>query len=476
MNKFSSKKSQPYQTAAVSITAVLARDYGSAFWVGGTVRDMMLGRTASDIDIATAATPVQIKKVLKGMELPIISIGEKFGTIATLVEGHTIEITTYRIEDSYADSRHPDSVTFVKNVEEDAKRRDFTVNALYWDPQSGEIFDYHNGLKDLEAKKLRFIGNPSERIIEDPLRMLRAVRFAMALGFTLDATAKKAISENASRIHSVAAERITAELDMIIAHENYHAGFSMLDNLGVLAILFPELERLKTVAQSSNYHAEGNVFIHTMKVFANVSGSWKKSKGPADEGEIIFRYATLFHDLGKWGTATPTHREGRKHISFPQHGPIGSEIFLEIAKRLKFSADRRERIGSIISHHMDLRHAHDIGDATMIAWMERPFVLDLIRLRYADDGGAIRTDASGTVIPNDFSQLQAFEKRFISMQKRYVKEFISGEDVMRVCGVTQGAQVGTILTEIRQRQATSDISDRQEALDALKEIKKRKNS
>lgn len=478
MKKLVSQKAFSYQKTAVVITAVLAREFGSAYFVGGTVRDLLLGRPSSDIDIATSATATQVKKTLKKMCLPAIALGEKFGTILTIVDDHKIEITTYRKESGYTDSRHPDRVAFVSSPAEDSKRRDFTVNALYLDPQGGEVLDFHHGLKDLQAKKLRFIGDAQKRITEDPLRMLRAVRFATTAGFTVEAVSRKAIIKKAKLITNVSGERIRDELDKIMADKNYHAGIAMLDKLGLLGLLLPEVERLKTVGQSRNYHAEGNVFIHTMKVFAHAADRWNKPQDAivADEDEVAFRYAVLFHDLGKFGTAQQTHRDGRKHVSFPQHGPVGSEIFLSVAARLKFSGKRTKRIASVISHHMDLRHIHDIGTKTMIAWMQRPQVLDLIRLRYADDGGAVRTNASGKVIPTDFSGLVRFEKAFLPMHARFSKEFVSGEDVMRTLGVKTGKEVGEILNAIRVRQATGEITSRAKALKVLTEIKNSKNS
>ena len=476
--KFKLTKPNSFQKTAVLLTAVLARESGSAYWVGGAVRDILLGNSPKDIDISTAAKPVDIKKILRKMNLPVIAIGEKFGTIATIVEGSKIEITTYRAESDYSDSRHPDKVKFISNIKTDAARRDFTVNAFYWNPENGEVLDLARGKKDLETKSLRFVGNANQRIIEDPLRMLRAARFATILNLKINSAAKKAIIKNAALVKSVSSERILEELDKIMASPNYHSGILLLNTLGLLAELFPEIERLKNVKQSRNYHAEGNVFIHTMRVLSHAADGYKYKKNisVADESELSFRYAALFHDLGKWDTAHSYIRNKRKHISFPQHGPVGSEVFLQIAKRLKFPKKRTAFIAYLVSHHMDLRHPDNFTDSVFLSWIEKPFITELIRLRYADDHGGLRTNPAGKIIPTDFSELKRFEKKYLLMLKRFQQEFISGNDIIQLLGIKPGKKVGHILLEIRKMQALGEINSRKEALSVIKKMKKSKIS
>lgn len=494
LNK-SSADNRAYTKAAAKLSAALQLRGYAAYWVGGAVRDMFLGRNIDDIDIATSARPAQIKKVVAELGMKFITIGEKFGTIAVIfknktaqnkiTQNKTIQITSFRSERGYSDSRHPDKVKFldVKNIIADASRRDFTVNALYYNPKTKNILDYFGGGKDLKAKRLKFIGSAAARIKEDPLRMMRAARFANTLGFSIGKKDAEAIRKKAKRITSVSGERIKSELDKIVFSANASAGISLLDNLGLLKIILPEFERLKQVKQSSDYHAEGNVFIHSLRAFSHAADVRKKMphknsfKTPHKNSlffnseELAFCYAVLFHDLGKYGTAHPVIRAGRKHISFHGHGSNSAKIFKGISQRLRFSAADSKRISYLIQHHMDLRHAAEIKGKAMVSFIQNPHTEDLLRLRFADYGGAIRTDAKGKIIKTDLSELRAFARRFYAYKKRAAKPFIKGDDVKSICGLRQGQVIGRILKQMLFYQAAGRVKNRREAISELKKLK-----
>lgn len=468
MTALKSKRFSPYQKTAAKLAAVLAREYGSAYWVGGTIRDMLLGRSMDDIDMATSATPAQVKKTLLAMKLKPFTIGEKYGTIGAAIGNHKIEITTYRSEREYADHRHPGKVKFLLSPEADAMRRDFTVNALYWNPNSGELLDPVGGLKDLAAKRLRFIGKAKDRIVEDPLRMLRAARLSAALGFSIVAADARAIRKHARLITALPGERMKSELDKMIMSGNSAEAIKLLDTLGLLDAILPELTRLKSVKQSRNYHAEGNVFVHTMKVFGLAAKNSARGAAASSGDERVFRYAVLFHDLGKFGTAMPTTRDGRKHISFPQHGPSGAAIFLNIAERLHFSAAERQSIAYLIDHHMDLRRPELFTDRSLARAMGHPLFDQLIRLRAADNSGAIRTNRDGTVLPANVAPISALARRVAILRKRGAKPLLTAKEIMKATGIPQSPAIGKIIRSLAERQAIGEIKTRAQAIAAVK--------
>lgn len=450
-----------YTKAAARLSAALQLHGYAAYFVGGAVRDMLLKRPISDIDIATSATPNEIKKVVAGLSMKFITVGEKFGTIAVIFEKSTVQITTFRSEKGYSDSRHPDKVRFIAAVKLDAMRRDLTINALYYDPKTKKILDFSDGIKDLRTKKIKFIGNADQRIKEDSLRMIRAVRFACVLGFVIDKKNAAAIKRNSKLIFSVSGERIKSELDKIISSDRALEGINFLDKLGLLQIILPELTRMKQVKQSRNYHAEGNVFVHALKAFSNL----------AKDDELVFRYAVLFHDLGKFNTAQPVVREDRKHISFPGHSQNGVDVFKNIARRLRFSAADSKHIGYLIQHHMDIHYMSKESDEVLFKFIQKPYAEDLLRLRFADKRGSIRTDRSGKVIKSNFSELQSFGRRLKKFKERTTKPFLRGEDVKKYLGMKQGQEIGKILKGMLFFQATGKVKNRKQAISTLKNLK-----
>src|SRR3989338_7011151 len=239
------------------------RSHFQAFWVGGIVRNMLMKRESDNIDIATDATPEQIEKMLNQVKIKNTSVGKQFGSILAIIHGFKIEITTFRAEGRYSDKRHPDAVEFIRDYLQDAKRRDFTINALYFDPTTKELSDPTIGIKDLGLKLLRFVGDPRKRIDEDALRMLRGVRLATQLSFKLEKNTFAAIKTRAKYIQSISGERIKAELDKILLSENRVAGLELLDKTGLLRFLIPQMEELKKFShKSKKYHLEGNMFNH----------------------------------------------------------------------------------------------------------------------------------------------------------------------------------------------------------------------
>jgi poly(A) polymerase len=336
-----------------------------AYFAGGCVRDMLLSRESNDYDIATSAKPGEVKKLFERT----VSIGEKFGTIIVIESGLNFEVTTFRVESNYSDNRRPDSVSFT-SAKEDAARRDFTINAMFFDPVKNSLIDYVGGEEDIKKNILRFVGVAQDRIEEDHLRLLRAVRFRVTLGFQYSDDTFAAIRKNSALINSVAKERVRDELNLIFSSANRHSGLVELSESGVCQQILPELELLKGVPQPREYHGEGDVFTHTYLALKALD---KNAPG-------YLCWATLLHDISKPQTII---REGSK-IIFHDHAQKSSEMTKDILKKLKFPNFEIETICWLVDNHMR------IGDISkMRPYKRMGFLLDhrfesLIELARAD--------------------------------------------------------------------------------------------
>lgn len=422
------------------------------YWVGGAVRDRMLGRNIADIDCATDARPSQTLSVLKEMNLPSYKAGEKFGTIGVAAEPGKIEITTFRTESRYKDFRRPSKVSFVSDPELDATRRDFTVNAMFYDPLTGQIMDFYGGAKDLASRKLNFVGNADQRIKQDPLRMLRAARLSCQLNFAVSAKARGAIAKNSPLIKKISWQRIKDEMDKLLQTENYMDGIHFLDATGLLKHIFPEVDNLKKVKQSKDFHSEGNAFKHTMLCMENAAGCG-----------VDLKYAVLLHDIGKADTASPGRRNGRPHISFRGHGQSGEKLFAGIAARYPFSSRERNKISYLIGHHMDLLRLDLINSKTLVKWAKNDDFGDLIRLRMIDTAGSIMAaDKQGLRKRENKAHAQLL-KEWTKLNAGKKRSLVSGDDVKKLLQIKTGPRVGYVLDEIKRLQILGKIKTKQQA-------------
>lgn len=341
-------------------------DHGfEAYFAGGCVRDMLLSRESKDYDIATSAKPNETKKLFTRT----VNIGEKFGTIVVIESGLNFEVTTFRIESGYLDNRRPDNIEFTC-AKEDASRRDFTTNAMFYDPIKKSLIDYVGGEDDIKKHILRFVGNAQKRIEEDHLRLLRAIRFKVTLGFQYSPDTYDSIRKNSALIKSVATERVRDELNLIFSSFNRHIGLVELSESGINQFILPELELLKGVPQPYEYHHEGDVFTHTYLALRSLA---------KDEAGYLC-WATLLHDIAKPQTLI---RED-KRIIFHDHAQKSAEMAEQILKRLKFPNFEIETICWLVDNHMRIG---DIGK--MRPFKRMNFLLDprfpsLIELARAD--------------------------------------------------------------------------------------------
>src|SRR6056297_456790 len=289
-----------------------------AYFVGGAVRDILMDKDPSDIDIATSATPQEVNDAFENVKF----VGESFGVSLVTIEGETFEVATFRSEKDYEDGRHPNDVKLVKDIFSDSSRRDLTINSIYLNPINNKIVDLFEGQKDIKNKRIKFVGNPLKRIKEDNLRILRAIRFASTMNFELIYEDMEAIRRNAFLIKNVSNERIKMEFDKAFSKGNPARFISLLWSSGVLEQILPEVSELQTIEQSPKWHPEGDVLTHTIKTLKLLK----------DES-VILKWAALFHDLGKVSTTV----EEDAGITSKGHEKESITIAQSIMERLKFS-------------------------------------------------------------------------------------------------------------------------------------------
>ncbi|CAN5312425.1 hypothetical protein BH11CYA1_BH11CYA1_23760 [soil metagenome] len=350
-------------------------------FAGGAVRDLLMRKTPKDYDIATSATPDQVEKLFLDQGYKVIPVGKAFGVINVVVNGREFEIATLRSESTYSDGRRPDGVQFVSSLSADAARRDLTINAMFQDPLSGQIYDFYGGQHDLATKIIRSVGNPSERFSEDKLRMLRVPRFASKYeGFTVDSATMAAIKANSIGIHAVSNERIRDEIKGMLTSTNPVRGMQIMMDSGLMKEVLPEVYKLKGPKgrQDPVWHPEGTVWTHTKLVLKNLTG-----------GNFERMMGGLLHDVGKPATQKMWPDGG---ISNHGHDAKGAEITQEIARRLKLSSSQQDRISELVRLHMAMHEVTKMRPGKLTAILERPDVMDLIEIQHADASGTRRPD------------------------------------------------------------------------------------
>ena len=310
---------KPEEQLARRIVETLQAAGEAAYFVGGCVRDRLLGRDIQDWDVTTSAQAAKVRSLFERSE----EVGAAFGVVLVHGDGATVEVATFRKDFDYQDGRRPERVTFTSSVEEDVRRRDFTINGLLYDPIVDEVLDLVEGQRDIERKVVRAIGDPRERFAEDHLRMLRAVRFAARLGFAIEADTLGAIRELAPTIQRIAAERVRDELARILTEGGARRGLELLDQTGLLEEILPEVATLQGVEQSPEHHPEGDVWTHTLLLLENL---------PSD-ASVTLAMGALLHDIGKPATFERTP----DRIRFYGHVEAGIQIGEKICRRLRFS-------------------------------------------------------------------------------------------------------------------------------------------
>ena len=367
---------------ALKLTKILKeKGHKHTYIVGGYVRDYFLKKKDTGaIDIATQASPQQVTRIFRNKKYSVIPTGIKHGTVTVHQGACDIEITTFRTEGKYADFRRPKNVKFIDDPLMDARRRDFTINAMYLDPVTGELLDFFDGQADLKKKVLRFVGTAEKRIKEDALRLMRAVRFTSALELRIGARDLATIRKNARLIKEISPERVKQELDKMLVSSRPSVGFGTLDVVGLTEQILPELRALQGVTQPRNMHTEGDAYAHSLLALEKMKGSY----------DLPTRYAVLLHDIGK--AKTRLLRDGR--ITFYNHQNFGEELTKKICDRLKFSRQESDKITWLVRNHMVPFDVTGMKLSTKRKWALHPHFPDLLKVYLADNAASLRPSPS----------------------------------------------------------------------------------
>jgi tRNA nucleotidyltransferase (CCA-adding enzyme) len=432
-----------------------------AYFVGGAVRDLHLGRPLTDFDVATNADPVDVTRIFgKKRTIPT---GAKHGTVTVLITGPSgerepLEVTTYRGEGAYSDGRRPDQVVFVRTLIEDLKRRDFTMNAIAYDPVGDRVEDPFGGREDLEQGTIRAVGLAKERFSEDGLRALRAVRFAAQLGFQLDPDTEAAIPQTLEVFRKISAERVRDELLKILGARAPSVGLELMRSSGLMAEVIPEL--LEGVGFDQNRFHAHDVWQHTLHVVDATP------LGSALGAPWIVRMAALLHDVAKPRTAADKP-DAPGERTFYRHEYVGAEMTEAIARRLRLSTDERQAVVGLVLNHM-FWYTPEWTDGTVRRFISRvgaPALPDLFALREGDVRGRGRgeepsaeLDELRTRIAEQLAQAAAFKVTDLK---------VTGADVMAVLKCPPGPIVGEVLRALLERVLDDAALNTPDALRAL---------
>jgi poly(A) polymerase len=431
---------------ARDIVAQLQRSGHIAYFAGGCVRDQLLGIEAKDFDIATSARPEEVQRIF-----PRVTnlTGKSFGVVRVLVEDEFFEVATFREDGPYQDGRHPESVRFA-TAEEDAQRRDFTINGLFYDPVAEKLIDYVDGEADLRAKVIRAIGNPADRFAEDQLRLLRAIRFATRLNFKIEPVTWAAICAGASSIRTISAERIRDELNKTFSATKPEIGLDLLDQSGLLKEILPDLAAMHGVEQPPEYHPEGDVYEHVRLMLTKIK-----------EPNLDLALGVLFHDVGKKPTSK-VDENGR--IRFNEHESVGANMTEKIMTDLRYDNKKIEIVKELVQHHMQFKDVPHMRDSTLKRMMARPtFPLELELHR-------IDCDSSH----GDLRHYDFLKEKLETMSAEQIDppSFITGRD-LRAMGLTPGKTIGRILEAVRMAQLEEAVQTRAEALAMARKLASR---
>lgn len=415
-----------------------------AYFVGGCVRDALMGRDGGDADVATNALPEQVKGVFAGFN--VIDTGIKHGTV-TVMMPEPVEITTYRIDGSYSDSRHPDQVSFVKSIEEDLARRDFTVNAMACDAR-GKLVDPYGGREDLAAGIIRAVGDPDKRFHEDALRIMRGLRFAAVLGFEIEEETAAAMERNKALLKEISAERIFVEFKKLLAGE--YAGDILRKHIDVLESLLPEIVAMKGFEQHNSYH-KYDVLEHCIRAMEAVKTT------PENLGDM--KMAALLHDVGKPDTYFMDD-EGIGH--FYGHPKKSEELVREILKRLKADKATLEHVATLVRYH-DL--IFDKDERLLKRWMNRltPEVLkEILEIKLADN---FATGNMSPELEGKFNDIRDMMADILEQEQCFsLKDLAVGGDDVIAAGMKPGPEVGTVLQRLLDDVIDGECKNEKEAL------------
>jgi poly(A) polymerase len=453
----------PHYEAAWRIARRLHALGHAAYFAGGCVRDMLLGVRPQDFDVATDATPDLVQQAFPRTE----PVGAHFGVVLVIdkveradgeAERIATEVATFRHDGAYSDGRRPDEVRFSRDPREDVLRRDFSINGLLLDAlrfDAGDqlaecVLDYVGGQSDLAAKLVRAIGDPKLRFAEDKLRMLRAVRFAARLEFTIEPRTMHAIRAQAAEIAMVSAERVRDELTRILTEGHARRGFELLDETGLLAQVLPEVARMKGVQQPPQYHPEGDVWTHTMMLLEHLERG----------ASATLAWGMLLHDVGKPATFTPPDpAKPGDRIRFNGHVEVGVAVARTILNRLRFSNEDAAQILALVKHHMQFGDVMKMKQSTLKRFLRLPKFDEHLALHRADAASA----------HGDLSLYEFAKGKFEELGEEQIRPalLLTGEDLI-AAGYKPGPGFRQMLTLAEDAQLEGTITTRDEALELVR--------
>ena len=421
-----------------SAAATLQRAGYRTMLVGGSVRDLLIGKEPKDFDLVTVATPDELAAVFPGRTQ---LVGASFGVSLLKLENCAFEVATAREERNYLDGRHPETVRYSTDLKTDVVRRDFTINALMYDPVAQEVVDYVGGVDDLERGVIRAVGDPERRFREDYLRMLRAVRFAGRLGFEIEPATRAALDKLSPLAAQLSGERIHEEMSRILCTVRAAESVRLMADSGLLEAVLPEVAELRGVEQPPQFHPEGDVFEHTMLMLANMTLPTPN-----------LAWSVLLHDVGKAATFS-IEENGR--IRFFGHEHVGEEIANKILTRLHFSVADRESILSAIRNHMRFASVREMKTAKL-------------RKLLADDNFALELELHRLDCISCHGKMECFvylvDQLRSNGDERLPEPLLRGRDLI-AAGFAPSARFGKVLHDIYERQLAGEIEDTSLALE-----------
>ncbi len=423
-------KAKRREYAARQVCAQLRAAGFRALFAGGCVRDLLLGQPPHDIDIATDARPDQVTALFP----KTIAVGAQFGVIVVMRAEGMFEVATFRTDGPYLDGRHPTSVSFT-GPKQDAQRRDFTINALFFDPETDTVLDYVGGREDLNARIVRAVGNPGQRFQEDRLRLLRAARFAARLGFQIAPDTLAAMRKMASQITTTSAERIRDELVKMLTEGHARTAFEILEGTGLLAQILPEIAAMRGVQQPRGYHPEGDVWAHTLLILEQMP----------ERASPTLALGALLHDVGKPVTQTYEDR-----IRFNLHDKVGARISEKICKRLRMTSRMVQRVSWLVENHMRLKDFMKMRKHRRIHLARTDGFNELLAL--------CRMDAAAS--HGDTSFLDAIETYLATLDKETMRPppLLTGKDLIEMRYIP-GPAFKRILRKVEALQLDGQLKD-----------------
>lgn len=433
----------PERDAALDLARRLKAAGHEALFAGGCVRDRLLGNEPKDHDIATSATPAEVMKLFPGSN----EVGAHFGVVIAKHGGHHVEIATFRTDGSYRDGRRPETVTF-STPQEDAQRRDFTINGLFEVPETGEVIDFVGGMADIEARVIRAIGDPTARFTEDGLRLLRAVRFAARMGFTIEPETDKALRDCAPLLDRISPERIREEFSKILTSPRRREGLHHLVESDLIRHFMPEVLPLIGCDQPPEWHPEGDVYTHTLIMLDML----------AEDAPLELCLAVLLHDIAK-PPCRSIDPDGR--IRFNGHDAMGAQMADTILRRLRYPNHVIDAVVPMVARHMQFMNVQKMRVAKLKRFMAEPTFDRELELHRVDCGSS-----NGFTDNYEFLQAKAAE---FAAEPLIPPPLVSGKDLIQL-GLKPGPRFKEILETIQTEQLEGRILEREEAMEMLKRL------